>query len=65
MPAEELIMNEEQVKGGIDEVKGNVKKVVGKAVGSASLERKGKIQNAKGKSQTVLGNLREEIKKSL
>jgi uncharacterized protein YjbJ (UPF0337 family) len=58
-------MNEEQVKGGIDEVKGNMKKVVGKAVGSPSLERKGKIQNAKGKSQMVLGNLREEIKKSL
>jgi uncharacterized protein YjbJ (UPF0337 family) len=58
-------MNEEQVKGRMDEAAGNVKKAVGKTLGNKSLERKGKIQNAKGKAQSVLGNLREDIKKSV
>ena len=58
-------MNEDQVKGRIEEVKGTIKKAAGKAVGNKSLERKGKLQNAQGKAQTRLGNLQDDIRKSI
>jgi uncharacterized protein YjbJ (UPF0337 family) len=58
-------MNEDQVTGRVEEVKGKVKKAAGKAVGNKALERKGKLQNAHGKRQANFGDLREEISKSV
>lgn len=61
----EDIMNEDQVKGRIEEAKGEAKKIAGKAVGNKAMERKGKLQNAHGKAQAKLGDLRGDIKKSI
>ena len=58
-------MNDDQVMGRIEEVKGKVKKAAGKAVGNKSLENEGRLQKAHGKAQAAFGDLREDIKKSI
>jgi uncharacterized protein YjbJ (UPF0337 family) len=57
-------MNKDQVKGRIAEVKGKAEKAAGKATGNKDLEKKGIIQNAKGKVQAGYGDLKDEIKKN-
>lgn len=57
-------MNKDQVQGRIREVKGEVKKDVGKAAGNKSLEREGRAQNVHGKLQAKFGDLREDIRKA-
>lgn len=56
------IMNKDQVKGRIEEAKGAVKEVAGKAVGNKELEIKGKIQNSAGKVQASFGDLKKDLK---
>ena len=55
-------MNEDQVRGRIKEVKGEVRNVAGKIVGNKKLERKGKIQNVSGKIQAGYGDLKDDLK---
>lgn len=57
-------MNEDQIKGRIEEAKGKVKKAAGKAVGNRKLERAGKLQNAHGKAQAKFGDQRDGFKES-
>ena len=57
-------MNKDQVQGRIREVKGEVKKDVGKAAGNRSLEKEGRAQNVHGKLQAKFGDLREDIRKA-
>jgi uncharacterized protein YjbJ (UPF0337 family) len=61
----ETIVNEDQIRGRADQVKGKVKEVVGNAVGDKAMEKKGKLRKIKGKSQAAYGDLKEEIKKSI
>ena len=56
------IMNEDQVRGRVKEVKGELKNVAGKIVGDKKLERKGKIQNVSGRVQAGYGDLKEDLK---
>jgi uncharacterized protein YjbJ (UPF0337 family) len=56
------IMNKDQVNGRVNEAKGAVKEVAGKAVGNKDLELKGKIQNSAGKVQASFGDLKKDIK---
>jgi uncharacterized protein YjbJ (UPF0337 family) len=56
------IMNKDQVKGRIEEVKGEARKVAGKMSGNKKLERKGTIQNVSGKIQAGYGDLKEDLK---
>ena len=58
-------MNKDQAKGRYEEAKGKAKQVVGKIVGNKPMEQKGKLQNAGGAVQAAVGDLREEIKKSI
>jgi len=55
-------MNEDQLRGRMKEVKGEVQDVAGKIVGNKKLERKGKIQNVSGKVQAGYGDLKEDLK---
>jgi uncharacterized protein YjbJ (UPF0337 family) len=57
-------MNKDQIKGRVEEAKGKVKQVAGKAVGNKELERKGRIEKAGGKVQAEYGDLKEDIKDS-
>jgi uncharacterized protein YjbJ (UPF0337 family) len=52
-------MNDDQIKGRIEEAKGKVKKAAGRAVGNRKLEREGKLQNTHGKAQAKFGDLRD------
>jgi uncharacterized protein YjbJ (UPF0337 family) len=58
-------MNNDQVKGRVEEVKGGVRKAAGKAVGNKALEKKGRAQSIHGKLQADFGDLREDIRKKL
>ena len=57
-------MNKDQVKGRVEEAKGQVKEVAGKAVGNKELEQKGRMQKAGGKIQAGYGDLKEDIQDS-
>jgi uncharacterized protein YjbJ (UPF0337 family) len=61
----ERIVNKDQIRGRVDQAAGKAKKAAGKAVGNKSLEREGKVQNAGGKIQSKLGDLREDIRRSI
>ena len=58
-------MNKDQVKGRAKQVEGKVKEVTGKLVGNDRLEAKGKIENAVGKAQAGLGDMKSDIKNKL
>jgi uncharacterized protein YjbJ (UPF0337 family) len=57
-------MNDDQVKGKVKQVEGQIKEAVGKAVGDSTMENKGKLKNAAGKVQEAYGDLKSEIKSS-
>lgn len=57
-------MNKDQVKGRVEEAKGQVKEVTAKVVGNKELEQKGRMQKAGGKIQAGYGDLKEDIKDS-
>lgn len=58
-------MNKDQTRGRIEEAKGKVKEVVGKAVGNEELEQEGTIQKIGGKVQARIGDLKSDIKKAI
>ena len=55
-------MNKDQVKGRIEQVKGNVKEAAGKVVGNKKLETGGQIEQVTGKTQAGYGDLKEDVK---
>ncbi|WP_237616573.1 CsbD family protein [Pseudomonas monteilii] len=56
-------MNEDQVKGKVKQVSGQIKESTGKLLGNRSLENKGKMQKVIGEFQECTGDIKEEIKK--
>lgn len=56
-------MNKDQVKGRIKEAEGAAKEVAGKVSGKESLEQKGKLEKAAGKTQAGFGDIKNAIKK--
>lgn len=55
-------MNKDQVKGRMEEAKGSVKEVAGKAVGNKDLEAEGSVDKAAGKVQSTYGDAKEKVK---
>jgi uncharacterized protein YjbJ (UPF0337 family) len=55
-------MNKDQVKGRVNEVKGNIKEVAGKLVGNEKLEAKGKVQKIVGNVQAKFGDVKKDVK---
>lgn len=55
-------MNKNQVSGRVEQAKGAVKEVAGKAVGNASLEAEGNVQKNMGKAEKHFGDARENAK---
>ncbi|HSO81343.1 CsbD family protein [Thiocapsa sp.] len=58
-------MNKDQVKGRYEEAKGKVKEVAGNVTGDTELEVEGNVQKNLGKVQAGVGDLKEDIKKSI
>ena len=58
-------MNKDQLAGRMEEAKGKLKEVAGKAVGSEKLEGKGIAEQAAGKVQKTYGDVRERAKDAI
>ena len=55
-------MNDDLVKGRVDQAKGAVKEVAGKVVGNPNLEAEGQVDKAAGKTQATYGDVKEDVK---
>ena len=55
-------MDKDRVKGSVEQAKGKVKEVAGRAVGDLKLETEGKADQVKGKVQNAVGGLKDALK---
>ena len=53
-------MDNDRIKGKIDEVKGDIKKKIGDVTGDKNLEGEGVVDKAKGKIENAFGKLKDE-----
>jgi uncharacterized protein YjbJ (UPF0337 family) len=60
-----MTMNKDRVEGSLEQAKGKVKEVAGKATGDAKLEGEGKAQQVAGKVQNTIGGAKDAVKESL
>jgi uncharacterized protein YjbJ (UPF0337 family) len=58
----EDIMNKDRVEGSLEQAKGKMKEVAGKAVGDSKLETEGKAQQVAGKVQNAVGGFKDAVK---
>lgn len=58
-------MNKDQVKGHVEDVKGKIKEVAGKAVGNDKLVAEGQVDQLAGKTQAKVGDAKESVKKAI
>jgi uncharacterized protein YjbJ (UPF0337 family) len=56
-------VNRDQIKGKVDEVKGDVKKRIGGATDDPSTQAEGWVEEKKGKAQGKIGDLENEASK--
>lgn len=56
--------NKDQVRGRINESKGQIKEVAGKLLGNKTLEAKGNVQKKVGTAQAMFGDVKQEVKES-
>jgi uncharacterized protein YjbJ (UPF0337 family) len=54
-------MNDDQLKGKLDQVKGGIKQGVGGAMGDKRTEREGTADRLGGKVQEGIGNVKEKL----
>jgi uncharacterized protein YjbJ (UPF0337 family) len=57
-------MDKNQIKGDVKKAKGKVKEVTGRTIGNEEMERKGKLEHAKGTVQKGYGDLKSDVKKA-
>lgn len=55
-------MDKNRITGSAKQVEGSVKEAVGKAVGDAKLQVDGRAGKAEGKTQNLLGTLKDTLK---
>lgn len=58
-------MNDDQVKGRLEQAKGHVKEQTGKAVGNDRLRTEGQMDQATGKVQSNVGDAKEKVKDAI
>lgn len=56
-------MNKDQIKGKIDEIKGDIKERIGGASKDRSTQAEGWVENKKGKVQGGVGDVKDEMEK--
>jgi len=56
------MVDKDRIVGSAKVVKGNVKEAVGKAVGDAKLEARGKGDKIEGKVQNAVGGIKDTLK---
>jgi uncharacterized protein YjbJ (UPF0337 family) len=57
-------MNKDRIEGSIEQAKGKVKEVAGKATGDSKLETEGKADQVKGKVQNTIGGVKDAVKEA-
>lgn len=55
-------MNEDRVKGSLNEAKGKIKETAGKMTGDEKLKREGQADQVVGKVQNVVGGVKDSLK---
>lgn len=55
-------MNQDQVKGRLEDAKGKVKETTGKVVGNEKLKTEGQVDQVAGKTQATYGDSKEKAK---
>jgi uncharacterized protein YjbJ (UPF0337 family) len=55
-------MNQDQVKGRVEEAKGSIKEAAGRVTGKPDLEDRGTLEKAAGKVQKTYGDVKEQVK---
>ena len=55
-------MNKDQLQGRFAQVKGDLKKIAGRATGNRRLQGDGVIDYARGKAQAGYGDLKKDLK---
>jgi uncharacterized protein YjbJ (UPF0337 family) len=58
-------MNKDRIQGSIEQAKGKVKEVAGKATGDTKLENEGKAQKVAGKVQNTIGGMKDAVKEAV
>ncbi len=58
-------MNKDRIEGSLDQAKGKVKEVAGKATGDAKLQGEGKADQVKGKIQNTVGGMKDAMKEAV
>jgi uncharacterized protein YjbJ (UPF0337 family) len=55
-------MNDDRIKGKVDDIKGRVKRQVGEWTGDAQAQDEGIMDQAKGKTQNAWGKVKDSAK---
>ena len=58
-------MNDDQVKGRANQVKGTIKEKTGQVTGNRDLEDEGATDKASGKVQSGVGDAKEKVKDAI
>jgi uncharacterized protein YjbJ (UPF0337 family) len=58
-------MNKDRIQGSVEQAKGKIKEVAGKATGDTKLENEGKAQKVAGKVQNTIGGLKDAVKEAV
>ena len=58
-------MDKDRIKGSVEQAKGAVEEVVGKATGDAKLEVEGRNEKAAGKVQNAVGGVKDAMRDAL
>jgi uncharacterized protein YjbJ (UPF0337 family) len=60
--SEEESMNDDKIKGKVDDIKGRVKRQAGEWTGDESLQAEGTMDQVKGKTQNAWGKVKDGVK---
>ena len=58
-------MNKDRIRGSVEQAKGKIKEVAGKATGDIKLENEGKAQKVAGKVQNTIGGMKDAVKEAV
>jgi uncharacterized protein YjbJ (UPF0337 family) len=58
-------MNKDRIQGSVEQAKGKMKEVAGKAIGDAKIETEGKAQKTAGKIQNAVGGIKDTLKETI
>lgn len=57
-----MTVDKDRIAGSAKEIKGSIKKAVGKAVGDTKLQSEGKADQAEGQIQNAIGGLKDTLR---